>query len=120
MSVLTDQELHNLAMNHVGKELEKNGFEFIAIKSDIKSNPQFVCVNTKNERFFVVTRAINYPHNPQDYDTIWMQSFKEHAQKHNARILYAGVGIANAKNIDNPVTTTEDYIISYDGIIEIL
>ncbi|RIA08781.1 hypothetical protein OE09_0604 [Flavobacteriaceae bacterium MAR_2010_72] len=25
---LTTQELHNLAMNHVGKELEQRGFEF--------------------------------------------------------------------------------------------
>ena len=30
---LTEQELHNLAMNHVGKDLEQRGFEFIAIKS---------------------------------------------------------------------------------------
>ena len=30
---LTEQERHNLAMNHVGKDLEKRGFEFVAINS---------------------------------------------------------------------------------------
>lgn len=119
MSVLSDQELHNLAMNHVGKELENYGFEFIAINSKIEMNPQFVCVDPKNDRFFVVIRAVTYPHNPADYDTVWMRSFKIHAQKHNARILYAGVGIANANDVDKPVTNTEDYIISYEGISEI-
>ena len=33
---LTHQELHNLAMNHVGKDLEKRGFEFVAINSKLK------------------------------------------------------------------------------------
>ena len=30
---LTKQELHNLAMNHVGQDLEQRGFEFIAVNS---------------------------------------------------------------------------------------
>ena len=34
---LTKQELHNLAMNHVGKDLEQRGFEFIAVNSQLKS-----------------------------------------------------------------------------------
>ena len=46
---LTEQELHNLAMNHVGKDLESRGFEFIAIKSKLKKHPQFVC-NDKNSQ----------------------------------------------------------------------
>ena len=33
MQVLTQQELHNLAMNIAGKKLEKMGFEFQAINT---------------------------------------------------------------------------------------
>ena len=36
MEPLSLQDLHHLAMNHVGKELEKQGFEFIAINSQLK------------------------------------------------------------------------------------
>jgi len=32
MEKLTKQELHNLAMNIVGKELEEKGYEFLAVK----------------------------------------------------------------------------------------
>ena len=35
MTALTNQELHYLAMNMVGKDLEKRGFEFIAIESKL-------------------------------------------------------------------------------------
>ncbi len=33
---LSKQELHNLGMNHVGKDLESRGFEFVAINSKLK------------------------------------------------------------------------------------
>jgi len=49
---LSKQELHNLAMNHVGKDLESRGFEFIAINSKLKKNPQFVCID-KNKQYFL-------------------------------------------------------------------
>jgi len=32
MGLLTDQQLHNLAMNVVGKDLEELGYEFLAVK----------------------------------------------------------------------------------------
>ncbi len=38
-SPLSKQELHNLAKNHVGKELESRGFEFIAINRKLKKKP---------------------------------------------------------------------------------
>ncbi|MCB9425633.1 MAG: Na(+)-translocating NADH-quinone reductase subunit F [Flavobacteriales bacterium] len=120
MSILTEQELHNLAMNYVGKDLVEKGFEFLAIKSELKSNPQFVCVDTNNVRYFVVVRAIIYPANPLNYDTSWMETFKKHAEKHHAKILYAGVAIANAKDITLPVSKDDDYILNYEGTVEVL
>ena len=37
---LSKQDMHNLAMNIVGKDLESQGFEFIAINSKLKKHPQ--------------------------------------------------------------------------------
>ena len=42
MTPLSDQELHNLAMNIVGKKLQKMGYEFVAVNSKLKKHPQFV------------------------------------------------------------------------------
>jgi len=113
---LTNQELHNLAMNHVGKDLEKRGFEFIAINSKLKRHPQFVCIDANNQYFFVIVKAVILPENPNNYDVIWMESFKNHAREKDAKVLYAGVGLGNPNGEELPIYLNEDYLIEYNGI----
>lgn len=113
---LTEQEMHNLAMNHVGKDLEARGFEFIAINSKLKKHPQFVCIDKTKQYFFVIVRSVLLPENPNNYDIIWMESFKKHAREKNVKVLYAGVGIGNPDGEDLPVYLNEEYLIEYNGI----
>lgn len=113
---LTEQELHNLAMNHVGKELEKRGFEFIAINSKLKKHPQFVCIDKKSQYYFVIVRAVMLPENPNNYDMVWMETFKKHAREKEAKVLYAGVGLANPDGDDLPIYLNKEYLIEYNGI----
>ena len=47
MKKLNEQELHNTAMEVVGKALEKEGFEFMTVNSQLKIDPQFVCLKDK-------------------------------------------------------------------------
>lgn len=115
---LNKQELHNLAMNIVGKDLEDQGYEFLGIKSELKANPQFVALKEK-KLHFVVVRAILYPDDPKIFDLIFMEGIKEHALKFNARTFYAGVGLANSKDYELPITKNENYIVNYDGLQEI-
>jgi hypothetical protein len=121
MSELNAQDLHNLAMNYVGKELESKGFEFIAVNSQLKKHPQFVCVDKPtNTLHFVLVNATSYPENPSEYDTLWMETFKNHALRLKAKIFFAGVGIANAADYEKPVCKNQDYVINFSGIQEIL
>ncbi len=113
---LSEQELHNLAMNHVGKELEERGFEFIAINSKLKKHPQFVCMDKSKQYFFIVVKAVLLPDNPNNYDVIWMETFKKHARENNAKILYAGVGLGNPEGDSLPIFLDEEYLIEYNGI----
>jgi len=113
---LTKQELHNLAMNHVGKDLEKRGFEFIAINSKLKKHPQFVCMDKHKQYFFVIVRTVFLPENPNNFDIVWMESFKEHARENDAKVLYAGVGLGNAEDEGSPIYLNEEYLIEYNGI----
>ena len=48
MKALTKQELHNLAMNIVGKKLQQMGYEFVAVNSQLKRHPQFVLYKKAN------------------------------------------------------------------------
>jgi len=118
MKALTEQELHNLAMNIVGKELEAEGFEFMGVNSKLKKNPQFVCLKEK-ELHFIVVRSIPYPEDPSKYDTSLMKKIKEHALKHEARTYFAGVGLSNATDRTQPVLLNQDYIVEYEGLVEI-
>lgn len=115
---LTEQELHNLAMNIVGKQLEEDGFEFMGINSKPKKNPQYVCLKDKILHFIVV-RNVEYPQNTREFDNQLMEKVKSHADKFEAKTYFAGVGLSNASDQQLPVYLNEDYIVDYQGLIEI-
>ncbi|TAI46805.1 Na(+)-translocating NADH-quinone reductase subunit F [Flagellimonas allohymeniacidonis] len=115
---LTEQELHNLAMNIVGRQLEADGFEFMAINSKPRKNPQYVCLKEKTLHFIVV-RNVVFPDDPRDFDDALMQKVKSHADKFEAKTYFAGVGLSNASDQNLPVLLNEEYIVEYQGLIEI-
>ena len=114
----TEQELHNLAMNIVGRQLEADGFEFMAVNSKPKRDPQYVCLKDKILHFIVV-RNVHFPENPNTYDEGLMRRVKNHAEKFEAKTYLAGVGLSNALDQKLPVYLNEEYIVEYQGLIEI-
>ena len=120
MQVLSDQELHNLAMNIVGEKLEQMGYEFQAINSTLKRHPQFVLYKKGEPTIFVLVKATKNLQNPNEYDVLWMETFKEHALKNNAKVWFAGVGIANAESVENPVFKNQPYYVAFDNFVTIL
>ncbi|MGB0892148.1 MAG: Na(+)-translocating NADH-quinone reductase subunit F [Flavobacteriaceae bacterium] len=120
MQVLTEQELHNLGMNIVGKKLQKMGYEFVAINSELKRHPQFVLFKKGEPTIFVLVKTTKNIQNPEEYDVLWMETFKEHAKKSNAKIWFAGVGIANANSVENPIFKDQPYYVAFNDFIKIL
>ena len=120
MQVLTEQELHNLGMNIVGKKPQEMGYEFQAINSQLKRHPQFILYKKGEPMIFVLVKVSNNIQNPEQYDVLWMETFKEHAKKQNAKVWFAGVGIANADSIENPVFKDQPYYVAFDNFIKIL
>jgi hypothetical protein len=118
MQPLTEQELHNLAMNIVGRQLEAEGYEFMGVNSKPKRNPQFVCLK-ENQLHFIVVRSVTYFADPREFNDKLMLKIKEHALKFDARAWYAGVGLYNSEDYNLPVYLNEKYLVKYDGLIEI-
>ena len=115
---LNKLELHSLAMNIVGKDLEKDNFEFISINSSLEKNPQFVC--TKNKQlYFILVKAILYPENPKTYKINNLSKILDHSKKFEARLLCAKVGLANSDDYELPLFKNSSYIVNYDGFEEI-
>ena len=115
---LTEQELHNLAMNIVGKSLENNGYEFLGVNSKLKRDPQFVVLK-EGKLSFIIVRAISYPETTESYDAAFMKTIREHADKFEAKTFYAGVGLGHGSDYGKPVIKNEDYTLVYNGLIEI-
>ena len=120
MQILTPQELHNLAMNIVGEKLTKMGYEFQAINSQLKRHTHFILYKKGEPMIFVLVKATNNIQNPEEYDVLWMETFKEHAKKQNAKVWFAGVGIANAESVENPVFKNQPYYVAFEDFIKIL
>ena len=120
MQVLTAQELHNLGMNIAGKKLQEMGYEFVAINSELKKHPQFVLFKKGEPTIFVLVKTTNNIQNPEEYDVLWMETFKAHALKQNAKVWFAGIGIANAESTENPVFKDQPYYVAFEDFMKIL
>ncbi len=120
MHALTEQELHNLGMNIVGKKLQEMGYEFVAVNSTLKKHPQFVLFKKGEPTIFVLVKVTNNIQTPQDFDTIWMETFVAHAKRQNAKVWFAGIGIANAESIELPVFKDKPYYIAFDDFTKVL
>ena len=46
--MLKESEIHKLAMKEVGDYLSKDGYDFLAVNSQLKKDPQFVCLKDQN------------------------------------------------------------------------
>lgn len=119
MRALTEQELHNLGMNIVGKKLQELGYEFVAINSELKRHPQFVLYKKGEPTIFVLVKVSGNLQNPNKYDVLWMETFKEHAKKQNAKVWFAGIGIANAESVELPVFKDQPYYIAFNDFVTI-
>ena len=111
----TEQELHQLAMKTVGDNLIAQGYEFVAVNSELKKDPQFVCKKEK-QLIFIVVKATVYPSNPRDYDLELLDKIKSHAEKYDATVCFAGVGFARADNYNLPLVKSQPYAINYEGL----
>lgn len=120
MEVLTEQEIHNLGMNFIGKKLQEMGYEFVAINSQLKKHPQFVLFKKGEPTIFVLVKTTNNIQDPQAYDVLWMETFKEHAKGQNAKVWFAGIGIANAHSVEAPIIKDQPYYFAFDDFIKIL
>jgi hypothetical protein len=113
--MLRQEDIHKLAMKEVGDFLTREGFEFLAVNSKPKKDPQFVCI--KNQKLhFIVVRGSLYPENPKNFNFKLVQEVKDHGTKYKATTYFAGVGFANAKNYDLPLTQSDKYAVNFDGL----
>ena len=117
---LTPQELHNLGMNIIGEKLQEKGYEFVAINSKLKKHPQFVLYKKGEPTIFVLVKVSSNIQQPERYDTIWMETFKEHAIQQNAKVWFAAIGLANAESVELPVFKDQPYYVAFEDFEKVI
>lgn len=115
----TDQEIHQLGMNYIGETLQEMGYEFFGVNSNLKKHPQFVCYKKSKKLVYVAVKTVLYPDNPNKQDEALLKRLKEHADKQDAHLWFAGVGLAHAYNINERLTKEDDFLVKFDGFKEI-
>jgi hypothetical protein len=115
---LNQTELHRLAMNIVGKELEADNFDFLSVNSLLNKNHKIVFSKNK-QLYFIVVKAILYPENPKDSKINNIAKILEHSKKFEAKLLIAKVGLANSEDYELPLFKDSSFAINYDGLEEI-
>ena len=113
--MLNETEIHKLAMKEVGDHLSSEGLDFLAVNSQLKKDPQFVCLKDQ-KLHFVVVRGFLYPDNPKKYDIQLMERIRDHGVKYRAITYFAGVGFANAKDYGLALTKNDSYAVNFDGL----
>ncbi|QAR30971.1 Na(+)-translocating NADH-quinone reductase subunit F [Ornithobacterium rhinotracheale] len=110
----TEEELHYIAMNFIGEELQKMGFEFLAVNSKLKKHPQFVTYKKNQKNIFVLVQA-SLP--PDDYTRLPAIASKviSHAREQDARVWFAGVGITHADDLSRKPVKGEAYKLLFNG-----
>lgn len=110
----TEEEIHHIGMNFIGEELQKKGYEFLGVNSELKKHPQFVIFKSGEPITFVMVKTVIFP---QDFDKIPEISNKviAHAEKQESNVWFAGVGIANNEDLtENPIKG-KSYQILFNG-----
>lgn len=113
--MLTEQDIHNIGMNHVGKELQSMGFEFLGVNSELKKNPQFVTYKKNHTMNFVVVKTSIFPANKTDlFNQELINKLSQHAQEKCANLWFALVEI-KTENPTEQIRKTDDIWIDFKG-----
>jgi hypothetical protein len=116
--MMTADELHQLGIKVVYKEMIDNGFEVVGVRNELSSNPQIVA--KKDGKFvLVVVKTAAYPDMGVLYPRVAAE-VNDIASQKGAICYFASVGVANAngetkEEMAKP-TLNGKHLIKYEGL----
>lgn len=96
VEILSFKEIHEFGIDIVVDYARKDGFQVTHIEYDQSLDPQIIAIK-KGDLFFILVRTACYPYKGIIEKGDRLDIFLSSAIKQNAKCLFAGVGIANAK-----------------------
>ena len=115
-TTMSEQEIHEFGIDIVRKYAEEKGYEILNGTTDIDLSPQLV-IGKENELYFVIIKTTASSGTYKTYDNSIMRMIKENAVNHNAKVLYAGVGIRSMTHGDHLVKNSP-FMVNFKGFEE--
>lgn len=91
-NLMNNQDIHEFGINVVYKYAKENGYEVINGTNNIDLSPQLI-LGKENQLYFVIVKTTASDGSYKTYDPQIIKVIKQNALQHNAKVLYAGVGI---------------------------
>lgn len=118
--IMTQAEIHDFGVEVVFGSMKKDGYEIVAVNTDISKNPQIIAKKDGN-LCFVVVRTACFPKKGEIASQEEFLHLLEGAQKHNAIPYFAAVGICYADAKDEKEAGTPfkgaPFHIAYNGLL---
>ncbi|OIO16996.1 MAG: hypothetical protein AUJ54_10460 [Ignavibacteria bacterium CG1_02_37_35] len=118
--IMTDSEMHEFGIEVVCNQIQKDGFTIDSVNPDKNINPQIVA-RKDGQLSFIVVRTTCYPQKGTIDSDLLFEQLVHNADKHNAVLYFAGVGIANSQaKVENEMSIPikgAGFYISYDGLL---
>lgn len=90
--LLTKQEIHKFGIDIIYKYAQQEGYEIVDSTTDINQNPQLV-IKKNGQLYFVMVKTGPADGTHLTYDKDLGMQVYNNAKTHNAKVLFAGVGL---------------------------
>jgi len=115
--LLTKQEIHEFGIDIIYKYAQKEGYEVVDGTTDLNLNPQLILKNNGQLYFVMVkTGPADGTHLTYDRD-LAMQVFNN-AKPHNAKVLFAGVGLS-CVGYGTALVRNKGFLVDFRGFEDI-
>ena len=118
--LMSPAEIHDFGIEVVFGQLQKDGYEVVAVNTELGSNPQIVA-RKDGQLHIVVVRTACYPNKGTiESDASALQCIA-HADAKGAICHFASVGIANSSGTTEAEMATPSkgagFFVSYEGMV---
>jgi hypothetical protein len=89
---MTEQEIHEFGINVIYKYAKQEGYEIVGISTELNQYPQLV-LKKDGQLFFVMVKTEPGDRSYLTYDKDLALQVLNNATNHNAKVLFAGLGL---------------------------
>lgn len=111
--LLTKQEIHEFGIDIIYKYSQQEGYEIVDGTTDLNLNPQLV-LKKNGQLYFVMVKTGPADGTHLNYDKDLALQVFNNAKPHNAKVLFAGVGLSTwTLSVDSNVYNLSDKKIQF-------